>query len=377
MANEITKTALDVIYLVSCAVNEVQPDIERCRKMDARAVFEFSRTHLLTAAVSFALERLGELPHAFDQAQKKAIRKQALFDVERMKILAELEREKIWYLPLKGILLKEYFPKPSMREMSDNDILCDPGRMDDVRGIMENLGYAPEPSENIKHDSYSKLPTLEFEMHRALFTREESPVLAEYYSDISDRLTYSGGYSRKMMDEDFYIYIICHFFNHYSSFGTGLRSLLDIYVFNRRFKASLDREYISRELLKLRLADFEKCMRTLAEKVFLQQPLGDAEKKELFFLAESGAYGTLETGEHNRLSKELGDGSAGSKRRYFLRRMFPTGDALKNNHPIVYKHKALYPLWLLYRPIKGAVKYPKAIIKEVKDVKNFKDNSGG
>ena len=46
-----------------------------------------------------------------------------------------------------------------------------------------------------------------------------------------------------MTDEDFYIYLIWHLYNHYTLSGTGLRAVLDVYVFNRKFREKLDFQY--------------------------------------------------------------------------------------------------------------------------------------
>ena len=64
-----------------------------------------------------------------------------------------------------------------------------------------------------------------------------------------------------------------------------------------------------------------------------------------------------------------------AKRKYLLKRVFISGDELKKNYPTVYKHKILYPLLFVYRPIKGAVTRPKGLIDEVKDVKKFKNRN--
>ena len=69
-----------------------------------------------------------------------------------------------------------------MREMSDNDILCDSGKMDVVKTVMEGLGYSCEVFEEFHHDVYSKPPTLEFEMHHTLFTDDSLPEFSEYFS---------------------------------------------------------------------------------------------------------------------------------------------------------------------------------------------------
>ena len=97
-----------------------------------------------------------------------------------------------------------------------------------------------------------------------------------------------------MTDEDFYIYCINHIYKHFSDAGTGLRSLLDIYVINKAKGQTLDREYIAGELDSLGIREYESKTRQLAEKVFSLKPLTDSDKDELSVYIYSGAYGTIE-----------------------------------------------------------------------------------
>ena len=150
----ITRIAKDMIYLVSCAVNGEAPDKARIAEIDLQEVYRLSQMHMMTAAVACALERIMPLPHAFDQAKKKAIRKLTLFELERSMIVQEFEKAGIWYMPLKGILLKDDYPEPFMREMTDNDILVDKTRMNDIRSIMERLGYSCDFFVLLHHDVY-------------------------------------------------------------------------------------------------------------------------------------------------------------------------------------------------------------------------------
>lgn len=46
------------------------------------------------------------------------------------------------------------------------------------------------------------------------------------------------------------IYMIAHEYKHFSKGGTGLRSLLDTYVFLRHCDETLDKEYVESELKK-------------------------------------------------------------------------------------------------------------------------------
>lgn len=373
-----SKTARDLIYLVSCAVNEEKPNTDICREMDLEAVYYLAQFHSLTSAAAFALEKVTELPRAFDQAKKKAIHKLSHFDIERIKILAALEQKGVWYMPLKGILLKSFYPKAAMREMTDNDILFDPEKPDIVRAVMEELGYSCMMYDMYNHDVYEKPPTMEFEMHRTLFDLEKYPESAAYFDNIFDRLIKDSGnkFGYHMSDEDFYIYIICHMSKHYNNGGTGLRSLADVYLFNKARYDGMDKDYLSRELNRLELTEFEQRIRELAYKLFCGEETEFTENEETMYFVQSGANGTNEHWKENRLSRSMGGEDTGkAKRKYLLKRVFISGDELKKNYPTVYKHKILYPLLFVYRPIKGAVTRPKGLIDEVKDVKKFKNRN--
>ena len=371
------QTALDLIYLVSCAVNEELPDKKRISETDLSDVLKMAQKHALSAVAAIALEKVIKLPDDFKEEKYKAIRRLSLLGFERERILRSLEEQKIWYLPVKGIVLKECYPKTAMREMADNDILCDPNRMSDVRSIMEGFGFECKSFGKIHHDVYEKPPQLDFEMHRSLFNPVNNPGLSSYFKNIKQKLIRDDdeSFAYHMTNEDMYIYLTCHLYNHYRKKGTGLRSLLDIYVFRGRFSDSFDRQYIEAEFKKLDLDRFELAMRELAQKAFTNQPLSEEELGELSFFVDSNSHGTSE----NLLMRRLGnDDSSRSKAKYALSRIFPPADYVKRKHPFVHRHKAVYPFWVIFRPIKAAVKYPKRMSGELKRLKNFKkkENTG-
>ena len=377
--NDLTETtrtaspnaARDLIYLASCAVNNEIPDKQKCDAMDLDAVFDFARYHIMTSIAAHALEKVTELPHCFDQAQKKAIRKLSLFDIERIKIYAALEQNGVWYLPLKGITLKSCYPKSSMREMSDNDILCDSGKMDVVKTVMEGLGYSCEVFEEFHHDVYSKPPTLEFEMHHTLFQTDDSPAFQSYYLDVFDKLVHKSGCEYAFKDEDFYIYILAHMYKHFSHNGTGLRSLLDIHVYLQSHP-DLDFDYIGRELEKLQLLDFAQRARGLAVKLFGLQKLSEEDLELLPMFLDSSIYGSVEQGEYNHLTRQLdGKDSKRVKIKYFFDRIFLHGESLERSYPFFARHKWLLPALYVYRLFKSLFTRPKGILRETKNVVKY------
>ncbi len=372
-----TSSALDIIRLVSCAVNNETPDKRICERTDMSGLLKTASNHSLRAAAAFALEKVTVLPEDFREAKYKAVRRSALFNFERNAVLNALENNKIRYMTLKGIVLRECYPKTSMREMSDNDILCDENRMSDVRSVMESLGFVCKSYEKSHHDIYSKPPQLYFEMHRSLFDRDNEPEFYAYFMNIWDKAVRNdnNGYGYHLTNDDMYIYLICHLYLHYRTKGTGLRSLLDIYVFNKKYRDCLDRGYIEAELKKLELNRFERKIRELSEKTFTAQPLSEDELDELSFFILSTTHGTMDNYLANHLNN---DDSVGTKTKYALSRLFPSRENLRTTHPFVYNHMGIYPLWILYRSVKGAVKYPKKMSGEIKRLIRFrkKDNMG-
>ena len=131
----------DLIYLLACAVNDTAPDAEKVKAMDIENLYSLCKAHTIRAAVYVPLEKAGAADEKFIQAYNKAVRKNILLDSEREAITAEFEERGIWYLPMKGVILKELYPRSGMREMSDNDILYDPAFQKDVMDIMVARGY--------------------------------------------------------------------------------------------------------------------------------------------------------------------------------------------------------------------------------------------
>ena len=345
-----------MIYLAACAVDGKKPDAARVAEMDLQALYQAADRHLLTGVTAMALESAGVRDEAFNQAKGKAIRKVAALEVERAAVLAGLEEAGIWYLPLKGTVLKDLYPALGMRQMADIDILYDAARTKEVRSIMEGLGFLAEPFGRGRHDHYYKQPVCNFELHRALFSLAHDEKLYAYYRDPRPRMVKDedNAFGYHFSPEDFYIYMIAHEYRHYSGGGTGLRSLLDTYVYWTRLGETLDRSCLDRELDKLGLRDFEEQNRSLALHLFGGEALTGQEQEMLDYVTFSGTYGTMQNRVKNRMAA-YGGGENG-KLRYMWDRFFvPVRQTNKNYrayaaaYPLFYRHKLLLPLLPFYR----------------------------
>ena len=366
------KTVFDLIYLYSCALNGKKPEEKRLCDMDFDKIYTLAGRHMIKAAVGAALEGTGYGGNCFKEAVGTAVRRTVIFEREWDEIKGRFEKENVEYAALKGAVLKSYYGRYGMREFADHDILIKPDRACDVKAIMEDSGYTVISYGASNHDVYQKPPFLNFEIHTALFGTQHDEAFYKYYLNIFDRLK-GDGCEKRFSDEDFYLYIVCHEYKHYSNGGTGLRSLGDTYVFLK--KTALDMDYVRAEAEKLGISEFEKQNRELSQHLFDLDGLTEDEVEMLRYILSSGTYGTINHRVDNAINK-----NGGSKLKYMFSRFFvPFSKKNKNyasyagSYPFFYKHKILLPFLPFYRLIRsiksGHFKH------EAKAIKNAKKKS--
>ena len=366
-----TKTSEQQLYLMACALQGVSAREEVLADADLKQLLIMARKHSVSSMVCMALEKTAIFANADEATKKqwidaknKAIRKNMLLDAERKTILHELETQGIWYMPLKGSILKDWYPKPGMREMADNDILFDPSGREQVREIFQNRGYKTVSFRKGNHDVYEKVPIYNFEMHVSLFhgTYKE---LTEQYKNVKERLLPVDGtaYQFAFTPEDFYVFVIAHAYKHYSSSGTGIRTLADIYIMNQKLGGTMNWEYVDSELRGLGIFSYECESRELAQKLFgiaelpTEANLSEAEQQMLAYYLGASTYGTIENRTLNQMQKLQPDGgaiTAHTKRKYLLSRIFPGREWCEAYAPTVYKYPVLLPFFWVWRlAVKG------------------------
>lgn len=368
------KSHIDLIYLCKCAVNKQTPDKGRIAEMDIGGLYRLSVQHTLTAVIAYALEAAGASSTELRQAKEKAIRKNMLLDHERMKLFSFMEKNAVWYMPLKGVILKDIYPALGMRQMADNDILFDSQYRSMVKDYFKSEGYKVKMYGKNVHDVYEKLPVLNFEMHTELFSGGKFPHWIDYYRGVKHRLIKDSGngHGYHFTDEDLYVYITAHEYKHYSVGGTGIRSLLDRYVFLTAKYETLDRDYIKAECKKLKIAEFEEQSRRLAFAVFgygEAADLTEEQEKMLGYYFSSGTYGTLDNSVKSNMNEFYKKTGKRSKLHFIFRRIFPDMEFYKNHYPFFYRHKLLLPFGWLFRLIRGVLVNRKKILLEIKTVK--------
>lgn len=360
------QTGYDMLYLSACAVNRIKPDSDYITHVDLDKLFQMCQYHSLTAIVCTVLESAGVSDKKFMEVKAKAIRKNLLLDTERKKICDFLEQNGIWYMLLKGAILKDMYPQFGMRQMSDNDILFDAYYRNNLIDFMRKRGYHLKGDNGAHCDEWLKEPVYNFEMHLNLFVKSREDFY-HYYKNVKERLVKTNGkkYEYRFSDEDFYIYMTAHAYKHYSTGGTGLRSLLDYYVYLKQKEKQLDWKYIIRELEKLKISEFEVQIRNTAQKAFLlDSELTEKEREMVEFMLFSGTYGT----QTNVIKSRIRKMNVKNRKLYLLKRLFPDIEFYRTYYPTAANYPILIPFAWCHRIIRGLTVRRKNFKKELSTI---------
>lgn len=302
--------------------------------------------------------------HKLEEYYLANLRKSVLFDKERKDIYAFFNENEIEFLPLKGIILKDYYLDPYTREFADNDILfANKDKL--IKNFFVKRGYEVESFRKSNHDVYLKKPFFNFEIHRDLFDEtEDNKKNVKYFKDYLAKAPVKENHEHYLFNEDFYIYFLAHTYKHYHVSGCGLRTLIDIYLYLK--KEQLDFNYINKELEKLDLVEFSKEIIDLSFALFDEKELNEEQNNMLLFIASSGTYGTLEHSVKKGV-KEKG------KFGYAMKRVFPPYSFYKNTYKWAYKVPILIPIAWLCRFFRILFKNPKKATKELKMISEVKE----
>lgn len=219
-----------------------------------------------------------------------------MFELGR--IFSAFDENGIDYLPIKGSVLKELYPKPEMRAMGDADILINTKQYDTICKTMELLGF--QKGEESDHELKWHSPSLYLELHNRLISPTNRDYF-EYWKNPWEKAINVSGHRYKFSDEDDFIYVLTHLAIHYRAGGIGIKHFTDIFVYMQA-KPDLNFEYIETELKKIGLYEFFRNIKNLLNVWFCGGNSDAVTDYMTDYIFSSGCFGTY---ERNALSRAV------------------------------------------------------------------------
>lgn len=343
---EIQSILTELLY---CVINGIESDTALNGKLTSEvltSVYRLAKKHSLAHLVaryvySSKIEAEPTLKAKLHQNDLAAV-----CGYERMKyvygqVCEIFEKNEIAYIPLKGAVLRAYYPTEDMRTSCDIDILIKEEALDTAVSMLKEAGF--QGGERHYHDVSLYAPDgTHLELHFSL--QENIDTLDAVLQDAWNYAAPIEGY-RYGFDKAFFVfYTYAHMSYHFLSGGCGMRSLLDVWVMEQK----MDAPYACAETLlqQAGIYRFAMEMSKLANRCFTQRNGVDPVLK---YIWRGGVYGSSK----NKMAvKKEREGTFS----YVLRKTFPPYKTMAMSYPSLRKCAILLPFCWMHRGVKAIFK---------------------
>ena len=216
---------------------------EVCKKkydnVDWNELINLSRKHKIEGLIYSALNK-SRLLENIDEDKVKDLKKEVFFtgvtQISNMskleKVFNEFSKENVPVIVLKGLVVREYYPQPEQRSMSDADIFVKAKDLNKSKKILIDLGYTEVDAEASHHIKYIKSGYPMIELHWHVMKRDGfSDELDLFEDDIWDRtieVKVKGAKVLSLGYEDLALHLCMHMAAHLAASGFGVRQIADL-----------------------------------------------------------------------------------------------------------------------------------------------------
>lgn len=359
MREKITKAFFEHL---SNAVFSSSTEITALTEEETKKLYKLSLSHDLAHLVAFSLNKSGikggEIYSLFDRQQKLAMYRTELISYEYERMCETLENAGIDFIPLKGSVIRSYYPSAWMRTSCDIDLLVKENELMKAAEVLKEELLC-EMGEKEAHDlSLFTESGVHIELHFALVEQIEGAdkVLSKVWETSS--LKEGTKHTYLLSDSMFYFYHILHMAKHVVHGGCGVRPLLDLVIMD---KMEIYSDGITDGLLKEgKMHDFAVNARKLSKVWFMGEEHDETTEKLSDYILGAGVYGSLENQAAVSMSKKK------SKLKVFITAIFPPYHVLKVKYPRLEKHKYLllwYQMKNTFRKIKDKDRVNRALTR--------------
>ena len=356
--NNLTLTLIGSIRFEICEQKEkiVLPEVSSQFLIE---LYKRSKAHDVAHLVGNALNKCGafkSLPSDMQESERAAISKikekftEQIFtavyryesiNYELKQICQVLKKANIPFIPLKGSVIRRYYPEPWQRTSCDIDVLVKEKDADNAAEYLQTrLQYRCE--EKWKHDISLFSPSnVHVELHFKLLDSDFKQVkdLIDVWS--GDEISLLSDSEYQMSKELFLLYHIYHMAKHFIHGGCGIKPFMDLWVIKN--KVGFDEEKAQKMLQESGLLAFFERSTDLVNVWFEGKEHSEITQEMEDYVLQGGVYGTLE--QHIAMSQN----KKGGKFRHLMGRIFLPYKSMVIYYPSLKKCPILFPFYQVRR----------------------------
>ncbi len=344
------RTTVSILFaLLRCAIDGgklTQRELAQFDSLEVRELLNLAAEQDVLHLVALGMQENGLMPQARSEMKKHILN--AAFRYEKgefalKNVSKSLEIAEIPFLPLKGAVLRNYYPHGWMRTSCDIDILVHTEDLERaVSSLTDTLGYTLK--DRTTHDVLLYSPEgIHLELHFDLVeegrANDAIEVLQRVWENAAPRE--NSRFCYEMSDAFFYYYHIAHMAKHFENGGCGIRPFMDLWILDRM--ENVDISARNRLLAKGRLLQFAEACRGLSRVWFGTEAPDEVALQMEAFLLQGGLYGSAD----NRVA--IQQERKGGRLGYLISRIFVPYERLRRYYPVLEKHPYLMPVMQIRR----------------------------
>lgn len=308
-------------------------------------LYTLSQKHDLAHLIAHALEKADTPPNEvlskFKAAKMRAIYRYARMSYEYEQLCQTLEAAQIPFIPLKGAVLREYYPEPWMRTSCDIDVLVQEENLDTAAQALVAQGWRTKEKRSYHDLSLYSPDGIHLELHFQLSENMDNidPVLARVWEHSAPAA--GKQYEHRQSNAFFLFHHLAHMSYHFIAGGCGIRPVLDLWIMNQRI--DWDSTEFSMLLKEARLEVFYESVMELVDVWFENHQHTSRTQKMEEYVISGGTYGNLT----NKVM--VSQARAGGSNENLRQRIIQPYDQLSMYYPVLKRYKFLTPLFQVVR----------------------------
>ena len=357
-----------IIDLLNASIHNTVPKLDYGKNVEWDNLINEANAHSITGLLYPALKNIKDnnISKEVIDKLKRYTFNEAIGQSNHIKRTAEIlslfNENNIPVIVLKGLVVREYYPKPDLRTMCDSDVIIHKNDLERVRKLLLERGFVEE--EDAGHHIAFMKGGLNLEVHWTLANesfRKGQECFQEKIWDDAMKIKVGGVDTLSLSLEDLALHLCAHMASHMAISGFGVRQLADLVLLVEHKGNEIDWDEFKDKAKKSGLTQFSTGMFKVCNYLFdmeipkqlnIKNSRNDEEIIKLVVndIFTGGVYGQrdLSFSFRAQVGYDIDDDSTFSMLKRYIQVILPPISKLSDRYAYAKKYKILLPAAWIY-----------------------------
>lgn len=381
---------IQIINFLNAAIHNKNIDINQLKKINWKLVTDEAEAHNVKGLIYSSINKnnISKYIEKEDLEQwKKETFFTAIYQMNHIKqlshVLEKFNKEKIPVIVLKGLVIRNLYPKPELRTMCDADILVHKEDLNDVKKLLLDIGYIENGSTK-SHIVFEHRKHPQIEVHWTLINEDYfkgKGIMEDRLWERTIKVKVGATETLSLSYEDLAVHLCIHMAVHSASSGFGVRQLCDLVLLVEKKGHLINWTSFSDKIRECGIYKFTRAIFSICEMLFkmiIPEELNNilAPEKELLDLLiddifASGVHGNRSLSK--MISYQLAYDSNDTKGNHslvllnrFRMFLFPPINKLSDRYAYAKRHIILVPIAWIHHFFSGVFNKEYSFFSKIK-----------